>query len=64
MTNHDKDVLHVINEYGNKLTISFSEHVEGNYQIDDEWYRIHGYFSKEGHRAHINYKSFSNGKQN
>ena len=55
----EKDILHVINSKGEHLTIPFienpmaNEDISESYTIDDEWYRTHGYVSKEEHQKHI-----------
>ncbi len=59
----EKDVIHVINSKGEHLTIPFVEKPKANeeiyksYTIDDEWYRTHGYVSREEHQKIISKRS-------
>ncbi|MCM1139340.1 MAG: hypothetical protein NC453_12290 [Muribaculum sp.] len=43
MTRDDKNVLHVIDQQGNKCVIPFVENVDAKYRFDIDWYLANGY---------------------
>lgn len=47
MAQDDRDVIHVIDEYGNKCTIPATREIIEKYEFDIDWYLANGYYLAE-----------------